>query len=278
MEYGSLNGHSIGIIMKELIRRAIRTIRAERRNFEFRRKKGYDGEIDIVTTADRAAQEVYVSSLRECFPGYGIVAEEDELRDSSQHKRDLYFTVDPLDGTKAFKRGESEGVGTMIALVHDGDVIAAYVGDANTEEIYGYRPDSNQVNRISEYDYGEQLKPSGRPIEKQYAQLREPPSEYSPSLETFVHERFKGLTVETGSIGVKFSQLWKGVVGAVVLPPHHQTPWDMAPIMGISRKLGFRTYTLNGGELNRFEVDLNRSVDYVDKELIVVHPDSLTDS
>lgn len=275
MNYGAMNEHSIGIIMKELVRRAIRTIREERRNFEFRRKKGYNGQDDIVTTADRAAQDVYVSSLRECFPDYGIVAEEDELRDDAQHDEELYFTVDPLDGTKAFKRGESEGVGTMIALVHESDIIAAYVGDANTEEIYGYRPESPEVYKISEYDYAEQLVAPEKPLEQQYVQLREPPSEHSDDLERFVHGQFKGLTVETGSIGTKFAQLWKGVVGAIVLPPYHQTPWDIAPIIGISRRLGFRAHVLEDGQLIPFDIAVERSVEYVSEELIIAHPNSL---
>src|SRR6185503_21353335 len=69
-------------------------------------------------------------------------------------------TVDPLDGTKAFIRRQSQGVGTMVALVDDGRVQSAYIGDVNTQEIYGFRPASSSVHRISEYETAERLEHS----------------------------------------------------------------------------------------------------------------------
>ena len=70
-----------------------------------------------------------------------------------------FFTVDPLDGTKAFVRRQSHGVGTMVALVEQGRVVSAYVGDINTQEIYGYRPGSRAVHRITEYETSEMMSP-----------------------------------------------------------------------------------------------------------------------
>ena len=51
--------------------------------------------------------------------------------------------------TMAFVRRQSHGVGTM---VEQGRVVSAYVGDINTQEIYGYRPGSRAVHRITEYE------------------------------------------------------------------------------------------------------------------------------
>lgn len=277
LEFGELNERSLGIILKELVRRAVRTIREERRNFEFQRKKGYGGEEnDIVTTADRAAQDVYVEALRSCFPDFGIVAEEDNLRDQANKKRG-YFTVDPLDGTKAFNRGESEGVGTMIGLVDDNEIKAAYVGDANTEELYGFYPGGN-VQHISEYDYTETLEAEPDLIDKQFIQLRKRPSRYSDNFENLIRNRFKGLTVESGSIGTKFAHLWKGVVGAIGLPPHYYPPWDLVPILGISKQLGYRFYELVETGLKPYQFELTQSMQYVDKCLLATHPDSIPDS
>src|SRR5689334_9933380 len=78
-----LNGHAIGIILKELVRRAIKTIRAEREVFEVKQKAGYGGDMtDVFTTADSKAQTIYVRSLNECFPGFGIIAEEGSLSEA----------------------------------------------------------------------------------------------------------------------------------------------------------------------------------------------------
>ena len=121
-----LNGPAVGIILKELVRRAIVTIRNERQVFDVTNKTGYGGDMnDVFTSADRKAQEVYLKLLRECFPDHGIVAEEDALSIPARNGVTGYFTVDPLDGTKAFIRRRSHGIGTMIALVENGRVVAA---------------------------------------------------------------------------------------------------------------------------------------------------------
>ena len=132
----------VGLAMKEMVRRAIKAIREQRFVFDAQQKKSLGSSSDdLVTTADQQAQEIYLRVIRRCFPGFGIIAEEDGLRvPCTLPDRRLYFTVDPLDGTKAFARRQSAGVGTMVALVEEGRVLAAYVGDVMTQEIYGFRP------------------------------------------------------------------------------------------------------------------------------------------
>ena len=57
-----------------------------------------------------------------CFPEIAVVAEQDAAA--------LRTTVAPsspsLNGTKAFVRRQSHGVGAMVALVEDGQVMSAY--------------------------------------------------------------------------------------------------------------------------------------------------------
>lgn len=238
------NPHVVGIIMKELVRRAIVEIRNQRAVFEVTAKEGYSGKMDdVFTTADRRAQEIYLKSLRECFPGFGIVAEEDNLQVpcTLPDGREAYFTIDPLDGTKAFIRRQSHGVGTMIALVVDGQVAAAYVGDINTKEIYGFRPESDKVHRINEFETFETLGQAKRFLFKHsYLLLRELPDKYPPIVGNLVRERwFKNVTVDSGSIGIWMARLWKQEMAAVVLEPNIETPWDSTPVIGISQKLGY---------------------------------------
>jgi fructose-1,6-bisphosphatase/inositol monophosphatase family enzyme len=247
-KYGDVNAHLIGVAMKEMVRRAIFAIRSQRFSFDVSGKRGYGGEMnDLLTSADKAAQEVYIKMIREEFPLFGVVAEEDGLRIPSSHpSRDIYFTVDPLDGTKAFVRRQSHGVGTMIALVCDGEVIAAYVGDVMTQEIYGYRPESARVCRISEFGIAERLSAhSPRPLKKKYVLLREYPEDYSPGAREFI-KRFGGGEVMSGSIGTSMARLWKREVSGMVLAPGFQTPWDFCPVFGISNRLGFAFLSING--------------------------------
>ncbi len=245
-KYGQLTGSAIGLILKELVRRAIVVIRQNRLSFNSTAKLGYDGiSADVFTNADLAAQEVYIKMLREVFPKFGIVAEESNLVvPCTLKKNKVYFTIDPLDGTKAFTRGQSHGIGTMISLVYDDEVIASAVGDVNTQEIFYYRPDSDKVHRLfTNPEMHEQLVIDGsKTLKDQRWLIRDPACEYSSFVQSLFdpkgENQFKYSTSD-GSIGIMMARLWKSEVGAVILKPGIQTPWDFQPIYGISKKLGF---------------------------------------
>ena len=72
---------------------------------------------DVFTSADKLAQESYVKSLRECFPDIGIIGEEESLSIPAKKGRRAFFTIDPIDGTKAYIRRQSHGIGSMVSLV-----------------------------------------------------------------------------------------------------------------------------------------------------------------
>lgn len=254
-EVPTFNPHAVGMVMKEIVRRAIEEIKQRQFDFEFEAKMGYSGEMDdFVTSADKAAQATMVKSLRECFPGFGIVAEEAGLREPCTIEgHEIYFTVDPLDGTRAFKRKQSTGVGTMLALVCDGEVVATFIGDVMSHEIYGYRPRSDRAFRISQLKVYQELVPdTSVPLEQGYILLREDPRKYdcprpghlgvwtSMLLSRQGDSRlFKGVDMANGSIGISMARLWKGEVAACLLDAGVGQPWDMVPVIGMCRKLGF---------------------------------------
>ncbi len=251
IDFGVLQGPTIGMVMREALRRAAHAIRGRQFIFEAQEKgRRADGGTDWVTDADRAAQEAIVKVLRKNFPHYGIIAEEEDLRVPCAHPaHDLRFTVDPLDGTAAFVRKQSHGIGSMIALLCDGEAIAAYVRDVNTDECYGFRPGSAHVHRITAAGTAVRLEiDPGRPLHEQYALLRDPMDAHGSSVQAFFrrHQRlFKSYEITGGSIGISVARLWKGEVGACIFPPHRQTPWDLSPYWGISRKMGFRRFALD---------------------------------
>ena len=258
--------------MKEMVRRAIGEIRRQRFIFEAQSKHSYSGEnTDLVTSADREAQRIYLKMLRECFPTFGVIAEEDELRVPSQPGCNLYFTLDPLDGTKAFGRRQSTGVGTMIALLENNHVLAAYVGDVMTQEIYGYRPESDRVHRISEYETGETLAIQQRPLDQCILLTRNSPWNYSWDMADLARQHFKDIDVEGGSIGITFARMWKQEVGAVLMGSSYETPWDSSPLIGISRKLGFEFLGRQNGVFRRIQLDPPREVVYREGDLLVIH-------
>jgi len=293
-DFGPLNANSVGTLMKEAVRRAIVAIRAHRFTFEARAKlSGRDRATpDVVTTADHAAQEVFVTLLRSWFPTFGIVAEEDHLRVPCTHpSADLWFTLDPLDGTRAFMRRQSHGIGTMLSLVCDGQVIGACVGDVMTSEIYAARPDDPTVHRVSEFGIAERLHiDPARTLASQWLLVCDRPRRVVPPFITRLgldvgaspasgtasdldHGGvFAGFESTGGSIGIAMARVWKGEVGGAVFGPYPWgSPWDLYPVIGISRRLGFRFFALGDHGVTPWEPQIDPHGTPVPGEILCIH-------
>ncbi len=279
---GSINEHIIGISMKEAVRRAIVEVRRQRFIFEAKEKDcDYKSSQDYVTTADEATQEIYLKVLKEHFPSYGIVAEEAILTEPCKVEgRTIFFTIDPLDGTKAYIRRQSHGVGTMLALICDNEIAAAYVGDIMTQEIYGYRPGSPSTWRISQLEHFEPLEiDTQRGLAEQYVLLRDAPDDHSETVQRLVRDTKRGgighgIEVSGGSFGIGMARLWKGEVGAAVLRPTMQTPWDIYPVVGICRHMGFVFLEIVEGVnpmFRRYSFPIQTEMFRTNREILVVH-------
>lgn len=72
-----------------------------RRGFEVEAKK----DSSPVTDADRAAELIILAALARAAPGVPVIAEEEVAAGRIPAHDNLYFLVDPLDGTKEFVRG-----------------------------------------------------------------------------------------------------------------------------------------------------------------------------
>jgi hypothetical protein len=97
---GYVNGHIIGRVLKEAVRRATVIIRDERTHFVAQGKIGYGGTMDdVFTSADTKAQEVYLRTFNECFPVCGVVAEENNLTIAGDYRSapDCLFEDTPDD-------------------------------------------------------------------------------------------------------------------------------------------------------------------------------------
>lgn len=273
---GPINGHAVGRILKEAVRRASTVIRAERLTFEAHAKASYGGTMDdVFTSADRSAQEIYLRTLRECFPGAGVLGEEDSHSVDPTAPVTAWFTVDPIDGTKAYVRRQSHGISTMVALVEivggRPEVISAYIGDVNSDEVYGYRPGSDKVHRITHLDTFETMRAADkRPLDEVHGLLRDPADVYCPQGQALI-ARFNSYEVMGSSIGCWFARLWKGEVQALLMPPGFETPWDSTPCIGISKKLGFAFLKPEGGSWVAFEPEIPRRVYERGHDMLVIH-------
>jgi myo-inositol-1(or 4)-monophosphatase len=99
-------------------------------------------DTDVVTVADREAQDEVVETISETFPEDTFVGEEGDLQKTVPRDGPVWV-IDPIDGTNNFVRQIAEYT-TAVAAVVDGDPVAAAnvmpsAGDAftaDTETVY----------------------------------------------------------------------------------------------------------------------------------------------
>lgn len=264
---------AVGILMKEMVERAMSRIQKELQEHEVADKENKYKKEDLVTSADYGAQREIVKIIEECFPMAGIVAEENGLRKDPRGEQKYWFTIDPLDGTKAFVREQSDGIGCMVSLFDGKEVIAACVGDVMTGEKYYFKPGSENTNRLHKQRH-RYLKYQEK--SKRRLLLRDHPGMYSLKIQLMSNPGsgvFDSIDVSNGSIGVNMAKLWKNEVQAVALRPVTAMPWDWLPVIGISKRLGYKFFELT--DKNKFvEVEEKRMlslepVEYL--EMLVVH-------
>lgn len=232
---------NLGLFMRIAVEGAIQIIRSEAMSFERIPKVHYNGvDADLVTSADLKAQAYYERLVQEYFPNDHLVGEEGIQAEAYRGAR---FTCDPLDGTKAYGRGQSTGVGTMFAHADGDKVDAVCIGDVNTGEIYQYAPDHiptrTRFGQISNLPTAWAV-----PLSAQYALLNHPADDFPGNIRLMIRAKhggvFKDMEVTSGSIGIILARLWKQEVAMVVLGPSHNTPWDATPLVGMNRALGIK--------------------------------------
>lgn len=241
-----INQNKLELTLSLVILKAMEMTRARRFTFTAT-VKGIkpNGKTDWVTDVDVDVQKVIIKSLQSKFPEIGIIGEEDEMNiPCSIPGEDIYFVIDPIDGTSSFNRYESGGFGPMIGLVRNGVIIAVIIGDAMTNEIYSFFPGyadayrSDGTNEVSLSINNERL------LTDQYLLLREPIDwpDHNPLIRRIAAWNsglFKSMEVGSGGVGITTARLWKSNVGGCVLSSKRVTPWDDTPVIGMSKRLGF---------------------------------------
>ena len=81
------------------------------------------GDLSPVTEADHAAEAILLRALRAAAPDIPVVAEEEVAAGRCPECGDLFFLVDPLDGTKEFVRGGDDYTVNVGLVTCDGPVL-----------------------------------------------------------------------------------------------------------------------------------------------------------
>jgi 3'(2'), 5'-bisphosphate nucleotidase len=89
-----------------------------------------------LTEADRRGNAVIVEALEKLYPEIPIISEETKAVDYAERKNwDLFWLVDPLDGTKEFIKRKGEFT-VNIALVQNGTPVAGVVYQPVGEKMF----------------------------------------------------------------------------------------------------------------------------------------------
>lgn len=95
------------------------------------------GEVDLVTDADHASEELIASRIAAEFPGHRFVGEEgSHLADRAPERAEGFtWVVDPIDGTTNFAHGYPHFC-VSIALERDGEVLLGAVYNPMLDEVF----------------------------------------------------------------------------------------------------------------------------------------------
>lgn len=194
-----------------------------------------------VTEADRAGEAVILKALAQAFPGVPVISEEDASEFGTPERiGPRFFLVDPLDGTKAFVRGDPNFT-VNIALIEDGRSVSGAVAAPATGEVW-FTDGGQAFKRLAD-----------GPAER--IQARPWPAEGSVALisHTMKAEEADALARQYGferrqpmDSSIKFCRIAEGT--ADIYPRHGPTmEWDIAAGQAVLEAAGGRVLTPEGG-------------------------------
>ena len=103
-----------------------------------------------VTEADRRGETLILEELARRFPGVPVVSEEDASEFGTPDEiGNRFFLVDPLDGTKAFVRGDEHWT-VNIGLIQDGRPVAGAVSAPAWDRTWFTTSGGAQVRGVSD--------------------------------------------------------------------------------------------------------------------------------
>jgi len=124
--------------MNELLENTIRIAKlAGARIKEMRNAKSFTEQLkyglELVTSADIAANEIIISEILKAYPGHKIISEESVNDSFSIHEPT--WVIDPIDGTVSYANNHYQ-VGVSIAYAHHGQVELGVVYNPFLDELF----------------------------------------------------------------------------------------------------------------------------------------------
>lgn len=194
-----------------------------------------------VTDADIAANTLITKALLELAPHIPVIAEEDEVPAETGHE--LFWLVDPLDGTRSFVRGEPEFT-VNIGLIHRHKPVLGVIYGPPQGLMYYAQVGRGAFRSLKD---GAPTPISVRTPAADGLVVTRSKSHPSPATSAYMDT----LTIKdviSGSSSMKFCMVAEGA--ADIYPRFGRTmEWDTAAGHAILQAAGGRVETLDGNEL-----------------------------
>lgn len=236
-----------------LARRAGAAILAQYKQPLHVEQKNYDDDVEPVTQADRIANDLIVSGLKQQFPGDGILAEE-SIDTERRLSKSRVWMVDPLDGTNGFIDGNGD-FAVQIGLVENGEPVIAVVylpladtlyraviGDGAWIERPQHQPEKARVS--THHSFAEMRLAASR-------------SHRSPRMNKVVQRFGFRDEVQRGSVGIKIGLLIEQQCDVYIHLSPRTKQWDTCAPQLILTEAGGRLTDLFGQPLNYNVPDVN---------------------
>lgn len=212
-----------------------------------------------LTLADQASNKVICEGLKQIFPDIPIISEENkEIAYENRKNYELFWLVDPLDGTKEFIKRNGDFT-VNIALVKENEVIAGIVYTPVTDDLYYAHSGEGAYHIIG----GKPVKMSASIFSKSDKNLGIVCSRSHMSDETkaFVDQYDEPNLVSRGS-SLKFLILATG--DAAVYPRLAPTmEWDTAAAQIILEEAGGKVINVETGDKLKYNKEILRNPYFV---------------
>ena len=210
----------------------------------------FKGRIDLVTEADKKAEDCILKILQEVFPDHGFLAEEsgNQKIDENRHM----WVIDPLDGTTNYAHGY-RCFSVSIALLVDGIRTVGVVYDPWGKELFtairdkGAFLNNKPISVSEEIDLEKSLLVTGFPYD-----IREG---HVTNLGLFNHLILKAQAVRRdGSAALDLAYVAAGRFDGLWELKLH--PWDVAAGTLIVEEAGGKVTTFSGKQFEITSLDL----------------------
>ncbi|MCB1041533.1 MAG: inositol monophosphatase [Acidobacteria bacterium] len=213
--------------------------------------------IDLVTSADLAAERLIMGRISNHFPEDSVIAEESGARRGSSA---YTWVVDPLDGTTNFAHGMPH-FAVSVGLQHEHKIVSGWVFDPMKDELFeahlgfGARCNRQPIGTKLRFSLAECLCVSGFPYDRR------------ERLDHLLERVKKALMHCRGFRRLGAASLDLAYVAAGRLDIYWEDglkPWDMAAGWLIAAEAGAQVTRLNG-----------TSFDLYDGQVLAAHPNVL---